>query len=488
MDGLCHSNHTPTPGLIEYKKAIELVQVLETESTEGKVIIVNRYDHVTLDHLKCEWHVVGDGHISEKREVSIPKGVRPGAKAAIFIPSAMASSERGEYLEVSFALKKDTNWARAGHEVAFGQIPISIPSPQLRRSAVFAPPMPAARLPPAAARPIVSHMTTRYGTPVLRVETKTNTFEFDKTTGLLCSWVTGDGTQVFANGANGVSPSSDGQGQPLMNIDFYRPLTDNEAGNDGREWREGRLHQMRMHLKAFSCDERAEGAEGAEQDGGSVIVDVKHRIAPPVFNWSVDTSITYTISASGSLSLHVKGKPRGSRLPRTWARIGLTLVLAPAYADGTAKWYGRGPGEAYSDSKMAQRVGNWECGVRELGTSYEFPQENGNRADVRWVAFSQGGRDSDNEGKGEIRASFGKQTGCSFSALPYSCGELDQAGHLYELESLAAARQERDGGKGKLFVRLDWKHQGLGSGSCGPRVGEEYELKVEEFEVQLMLE
>lgn len=74
MDGLVFSDHTPTPGLIEYKKAIEPVQVLE--GTSEKVKIINRYDHITLDHLKAEWFLVGGGLRKPGGEVQIPQGMR----------------------------------------------------------------------------------------------------------------------------------------------------------------------------------------------------------------------------------------------------------------------------------------------------------------------------------------------------------------------------------------------------------------------------
>ena len=72
MDGLVFSGHTPAPGLFEYKKAIEPVQVLG--GTKEKVSIINRYDHVTLDHLKCKWTLVGDGLRKYGKEVEIPSG------------------------------------------------------------------------------------------------------------------------------------------------------------------------------------------------------------------------------------------------------------------------------------------------------------------------------------------------------------------------------------------------------------------------------
>jgi beta-galactosidase len=66
MDGLCFSNHTPGPGLVEYKKAIEPVQTLGLEDGD-KVRIVNRYDFLTLDHLECWWRIVSDGSSERER-------------------------------------------------------------------------------------------------------------------------------------------------------------------------------------------------------------------------------------------------------------------------------------------------------------------------------------------------------------------------------------------------------------------------------------
>ena len=75
LDGLCFSDHTPTPGLLEYKKAIEPVQTLGLENG-NQVRIINRYDFVTLDHLKCLYYYSDDEpDWIEKREVKIPKGI-----------------------------------------------------------------------------------------------------------------------------------------------------------------------------------------------------------------------------------------------------------------------------------------------------------------------------------------------------------------------------------------------------------------------------
>lgn len=72
MDGLIDSNHNPTPGLLEYKKAIEPVKTLQIE---GKSVrIVNRYDFLTLNHLNCAYSITHDGGNIEDGLVKIPAG------------------------------------------------------------------------------------------------------------------------------------------------------------------------------------------------------------------------------------------------------------------------------------------------------------------------------------------------------------------------------------------------------------------------------
>lgn len=123
-------------------------------------------------------------------------------------------------------------------------------------------------------------------------------------------------------------------------------------------------------------------------------------------------------------------------------------------------------------------------GIEELWTEYEYPQEGGNRMDVKYVVFTGSSSHSDQDGgkDAEIKAkaSFGTQQGCSFNASHYRVEDIDAARHPYELE-----RKRRE----EVVLRLDWRHMGLGSGSCGPDCLAEYELlSDEEFEFDLWLE
>jgi beta-galactosidase len=245
-------------------------------------------------------------------------------------------------------------------------------------------------------------------------------------------------------------------------MDFYRAVTDNEEFNDGGEWKTQFLQLTASHLESFETF--------VDAAANIVTIVAQHRVAPPSFNWSVDTTTTYVIT-DRTISIHVKGNPRGPRLPHTFARIGLNLTLPGVYTK--CEWFGRGPGESYCDSKRSQRFGNWSMLISDLFTHYEFPQESSNRTDVRWVTFSE------NDGEGPLRANFGDQKGCSFMASHYTTEDIDSSKHPHELEKKK---------KKEVFVRLDWAHQGLGTGSCGPKVLPKYELRSEPFEFELLLE
>lgn len=198
-----------------------------------------------------------------------------------------------------------------------------------------------------------------------------------------------------------------------------------------------------------------------------MVVVVNTRIAPPVLEWSVDSVFTYTFT-SEHLSIKVKGIPQGFTLPKTFARLGLTLSLNDI---DSATWFGRGPGESYRDKKLSQKIGTYTSSIDDLYTNYEFPQESGNRTDTRWVHF---------HGKhGGLKAYFGDLEETSFTGLHYSTRDLDDAKHPYDLINKK---------KKETIVRLDWAHHGIGTGSCGPFTLPEYALESEEFEYEVLLE
>ena len=178
--------------------------------------------------------------------------------------------------------------------------------------------------------------------------------------------------------------------------------------------------------------------------------------------------------------------PRANDGKPTLPRIGLQLTLPKELEH--VQWYGRGPGESYIDSKHANRVGVWSRGVDELLTPYVRPQDNGNRMDVRWVALSNVRgvgllASAANMGGEDVAA-----TGAATAPAATAPNLLNFSAHRFFPEDFEKARHRTDlVPRDEIVLHLDWRHQGLGSNSCGPAPLPQYELHPEEFRFAVRL-
>ncbi|HZO88367.1 MAG TPA: glycoside hydrolase family 2 TIM barrel-domain containing protein [Chthonomonadaceae bacterium] len=428
IDGLVRPDRTPSPGLIEYKKVLEPVQSEAANLAEGQIKITNRYDFLSLDHLAVSWSVMADGEVLQSGAVPTPQ-VAPGESHLLTLPvHAPARPAPGtDYrLNVSFTLAQETRWAPQGHEVAWAQFPLPFASelgPQVRLES----------MPPLRAE------ETAQG---LRLIGSNYALEFDTVRGIIRSW-RHEGAEMLAAGPR---------------LHFWRAPTDNDGGRRGgitAQWREAGLHLLQHRLDSFAW----------EEVGRNVVrVRVRARIAPPVYPNSFQCEYIYTLFGSGDLLLETHGVPEG-KWPEMLPRIGLQAALPGSLR--RVSWYGRGPGESYPDSKEANRIGLWTADVDDLYTPYIFPQENGNRSDVRWVALT------DTRGLGLLAVGLPE---LNFSAHRFTTEDLDRALHTCDLKPREA-----------IFLNLDYRQNGLGSASCGPGPLPRYQLRPEEFRFRLRL-
>jgi beta-galactosidase len=179
---------------------------------------------------------------------------------------------------------------------------------------------------------------------------------------------------------------------------------------------------------------------------------VRARVAPAATDLGVGVTYRWT-AFDGGLRLEVGIVPEGE-WPCPLPRAGLRMAVP----DGLRRveWFGRGPGEAYADTGRAARVGRFAATVEELQTPYLYPQENGNRRDVRWATLTDGG------GRG-LRVE-GEPT-IDLTVRPWTSEQLDQARHPTDLVP-----------GDRIWVNLDLAQQGIGSASCGPGVLPAYRL------------
>jgi beta-galactosidase len=171
-------------------------------------------------------------------------------------------------------------------------------------------------------------------------------------------------------------------------------------------WRRVGLHRLRHRVD-----------EVAVEDGALVVYT---RVAPAGTDLGVAT--TYRWSAvPGGLRLELRVVPEGD-WPCPLPRLGLRMAV-PAELR-RVEWFGRGPGEAYADTGRAARVGRFSALVEELQTPYLYPQENGNRAGVRWATLG--------DARGNGLRLEGEPT-FDLTVRPWTSEQLDQARHPTDL-------------------------------------------------------
>ena len=434
MDGIVTSSHDPTPGLIEYKKVIEPIEVTKKGDT---LEIRNWYDFIDLGHCAVNWKIVkccGPG----EDEVVIASGtlplpnICPGQTVAIpspFKELTNLSLQPGNYIygNLDFTLKDSTSWANVGHEIAWAQF-------ELAKADYKSPPLSS----------LAGRVTVDRSVPNRLVIAGPN-FEihFDTTWGQISQWL-----------ANGRSLLSE-NGGPKLGI--WRPPTDNDLCGHALQWQKHGLDALEIMDVTVDSTEHDERAE----------VTVKYRLGAPTVLSGFSVTTIYTIDAAGGLKLGVDVSPITEN-PISLPRIGIDLELANDFE--RVKWHGKGPHQSYKDSDASARQGVFTSKISDLDFLYEIPQENGNRSQVKWVSIT----DAYSSG---ICARFKDKT-FSFQASHYCPEDITEAKHIYQLERQTST-----------YVRLDLDHHGLGNASISPFVLPEYELKNKpiSFTIELQL-
>jgi beta-galactosidase len=177
------------------------------------------------------------------------------------------------------------------------------------------------------------------------------------------------------------------------------------------------------------------------------------RVAPAASTLGFLTDYQWTATAS-AIRLVVSVTPEGG-----WTgvlpRLGLRMSMPASF--GRVEWFGLGPGEAYADTRHAALVGRYSAAVDDMQTPYVFPQENGNRADVRWATLI------DPAGVGIRIMGYPE---FDLAVRRWTTEDLDTARHTSELKP-------RD----RIWVNIDMAQNGIGSASCGPGVLPQYRLE-----------
>lgn len=327
------------------------------------------------------------------------------------------------WITVSLRVDKPIEWAESGHEVAWCQ---------QRLMGSEWPSMP----------PKIT-----YHVPIQIEESKTYfqlngsdfSIQFDRIRGCLANW-TMHGEPVFTSAPTFAA---------------WRPPTENDIKYDAERWNEYSLNNLQQRVVSVCL---------RSVNTGHLEITVEAYIGAVIRDWGFVAKITYSIYGDGKVGLSYQIRPRGYH-PKTLPRLGIDMKLPADFI--FVDWFGCGPEESYADKRNSQKVGFHSRSPDQLFTSYEYPQENGNRAGTRWLRV----KSSCTVQLEVTRVDESGKTGeeFDFTALHYTGADLVDAKHPVDLK-------RRD----DIFLRLDAAHAGLGTARCGPGTLEKYQVKCEE--------
>ena len=418
-NGICYGgDRDPSPKMQEVKFNYQNISILFEK--EGKFTVVNKNLFANTDRFRCVAVLQKNGVVVKKQEIET--AVPPLSTKDYEIPFAILRADDkdqkkdpdAEYtLTVSFRLKEDMSWADAGHEVAFGQkIYKKIPA---------------------------FHASEK---PIRVVHGKVNIGVKGEDFDCLFSMLSGGLVSYRYAGKEMIEKI------PMPN--FWRAPVDNDNGSMAP----ARYAQWKIASMYISH------RNGGMFDNVPTKVEEKDNTVTVTYTYFMPTTpagkcqVSYTVFGDGTIETKLMYDPVEG-LP-DMLEFGMMFQFNADYDNLT--WYGMGSEETYADRRHGAKLGIYSNKVADNMAKYLVPQECGNKVGVRYARLV--------DAKGRGMMFEGDEL--SFSALPYTPHELENAAHVYELPQVH-----------HTIVRVALAQMGVGGDdSWGSLVHPEYHIDV----------
>lgn len=418
-NGICYGgDRDPSPKMQEVKFNYQNISILFEK--EGKFTVVNKNLFANTDRFRCVAVLQKNGVVVKKQEIET--AVPPLSTKDYEIPFAILRADDkdqktdpdAEYtLTVSFWLKEDMSWADAGHEVAFGQkIYKKIPA---------------------------FHASEK---PIRVVHGKVNIGVKGEDFDCLFSMLSGGLVSYRYAGKEMIEKI------PMPN--FWRAPVDNDNGSMAP----ARYAQWKIASMYISH------RNGGMFDNVPTKVEEKDNTVTVTYTYFMPTTpagkcqVSYTVFGDGTIETKLMYDPVEG-LP-DMPEFGMMFQFNADYDNLT--WYGMGSEETYADRRHGAKLGIYSNKVADNMAKYLVPQECGNKVGVRYARLV--------DAKGRGMMFEGDEL--SFSALPYTPHELENAAHVYELPQVH-----------HTIVRVALAQMGVGGDdSWGSWVHPEYHIDV----------
>ena len=349
-------------------------------------------------------------------QISVPPMERASYEVPVTLKNSMIDVEKEYCIVVSFVLKENTIWEKAGYEIAFGQHMIKKPVSEYSCDKSV-------------------ELVVGNGNILVRGEN----FKalFSRMNLGMVSYVYG-GVEMLPNTI------------PLPN--FWRTPTNNDSGNMMPQ-RYAQWKIASMYVTTRQDQRFADTSPRVEKNDNNIAITYTY-FMPTTPQSSCE--VTYRVFGDGTIETTLSYDP--VKELGDMPEFGMMFKLDADY--DTVKWYGLGQQETYEDRQHGGKYGVYENKVADNIAEYLVPQESGNKCRVRYAKVM------DKKGRGMLF--FGDEL--SFSALPYTPHELENAAHHFELPPVHYT-----------VVRVAKKQMGVGGDdSWGSHTHPEYLLDASE--------
>jgi beta-galactosidase len=337
-DGLVDADRQAHAGLTELSWLGRPVRVALDDSSAAdglSVRVTNERFHRDVSDLSATWVLRADGVAVASGPLDLPPlGPREARTVAIDSSSAIIDLVAGAseaHIEVVTSQRDASDWAPAGHVVAWDQHPVPLDSPAARR------------LPAAGRAPEVVPGPSGWNAVLL------------------------DGVEVIG---------------PL-GATIWRAPTDNDGTIGGPAWqlgRRGAWHDLGVDRLVPEWDP----PDVTTADGGEVTVRAQGRLTSPTGAGQVTWRRVVVADPSGRVRVDEEAviPDELTDVPR----VGVVMEVA----DGLDQvdWWGLGPHECYPDRRASAWVGRHHRDLDDMTEPLVHPQEHGTRVEMRDLAVS----------------------------------------------------------------------------------------------------
>lgn len=343
INGVVLPDRSLKPHSLEVKHVYQNIGFEPEDIAKGVIRISNKHFFTNLQKYTFSYEITANGKV-------VKSGKLPELKTApqqsdvvkIDLKSIKARPGVEYFVAISAKTKQAENLLPAGWEIASQQIklPFEAPKPQFDSS-------------------------------------KTGKVSFTQGASID---ITGNGFSLAIDSKTGIITSYKSNGQEFILNEFgprpafWRAPTDNDYG-----WRMQRRSRL---WKEASENTPSAASVKASQLGNTVKIEVVYKLDSLQSVWKTD----YTIMGNGNVKVDNELITSGENVP-VIPRMGMKLQLPGSLKQ--VEYFGRGPGENYSDRNASTFVGRYKSTVADMYVPYIRPQENGHRTDVRWLALTE---------------------------------------------------------------------------------------------------